>query len=132
MTCSGAGGSIIKNVTLLVTPSSITNSQSASALGAYNQIMANEQSVNTTSTETAKGFKYTWTHTLQKGSPYADDVSALQMALTFEGAYAGEITGGFYNKTLAAVKSFQTKYGIEALGIVGPQTRAKLNALYGN
>lgn len=131
MTCSGAGGSIIKSVTLSVMPSSITNSQSASVLGAYTQITTNEQSSNTTNAEIAKGFKYNWNRTLKTGSPYADDVSALQMALTFEGVYSGEITGGFYGKTLAAVKLFQEKYAIEAVGIVGTQTRAKLNALYG-
>ncbi len=132
MTCTGVGGSVIKSVTLSVTPSGITNSQSASVLGAYNQITTNEQSTNTVDANVAKGFKYNWNRTLQRGSPYADDVSALQMALTFEGVYTGEITGGFYGKTLEAVKLFQTKYAIEVLGIVGPQTRAKLNALYGN
>lgn len=132
MTCSGATGSVIKSVTLSVTPPSIVNSQSANVLGAYTQITTNEQSPNTTNADTAKGFKYNWNRILQSGSAYADDISALQRALTFEGVYAGPITGGFYGKTLAAVKLFQTKYAIEAIGIVGPQTRAKLNALYGN
>jgi len=44
--------------------------------------------------------------------------------------YAGEITGGFYNQTYWAVQAFQQKYGIEATGFVGPDTRAKLNVLY--
>ncbi len=43
----------------------------------------------------------------------------------------GQITGYFGPLTLAAVKRFQTKYGIPATGFVGPLTRAKLNQLFG-
>lgn len=132
MTCTGVGGSIIKSVTLSVMPPSITNSQSASVLGAYNQITTTGQTAGTAGTQTSTGFKYNWNRTLERGSSYSDDISALQTALTLEGVYVSEITGGFYNKTLAAVKLFQTKHAIEAVGIVGPLTRAKLNALYGN
>lgn len=73
---------------------------------------------------------YTWNRDLQFGSSYTSDVSALQSALSSEGLYTGEITGGFYSQTYAAVKRFQEKYGIESTGFVGPETRAKLNALY--
>ena len=75
-------------------------------------------------------FSYEWSHDLQIGSPYFEDVKALQMALTFQDLYRDEITGGFYNQTYLAVKAFQQKYGIEATGFVGPMTRSKLNALY--
>ena len=72
----------------------------------------------------------------RNGSPLnfrnAADISALQTVLTLEGVYSGEITGGFYSKTFAAVKQFQKKYAIESTGFVGPQTRTKLNGLYGN
>ena len=129
MTCMGAGGSVTNSVTLSVTQPNITNLQSASVIGAYNQITTTGQAVDT---QMPTGFKHHWNRTLQKGSPYTDDVYALQTALTLEDIYTSEITGGFYNKTLAAVKLFQTKYGIEAVGVVGPLTRAKLNALYGN
>lgn len=132
MICTGVGGSIIKSVTLSVAQPSITNSQSASVFGAYNQMTTTGQTAGTVGTQTSTGFKHNWNRTLQRGSPYADDISALQTVLTLEGVYFSEITGGFYNKTLAAVKLFQTKYAIEAVGIVGPLTRAKLNALYGN
>ena len=67
---------------------------------------------------------------LQIGSPYTNDVSALQSALKSEGLYTGDITGGFYSQTYAAVKRFQEKYSIESTGFVGPATRAKLNELY--
>ena len=41
----------------------------------------------------------------------------------------GLITGYFGPATEAAVRRFQEKHGIEALGIIGPKTRAKLNEL---
>lgn len=91
---------------------------------------------NTTSSVTSgtsaptTSFTYEWTRDLKVGSPYTADVKALQTALTREGVYTGEITGEFYNKTSTAVKAFQRKYGIEATGFVGLETRAKLNALY--
>lgn len=43
----------------------------------------------------------------------------------------GKISGVFDKATEAAVKRFQKKYGIRVTGQVGPQTRAKLNELYG-
>lgn len=125
MICTGTGGSITRSVTLTV----IKSAQVANALSAYDQVTNNTHSV-TAGTQTS--FKYVWTHNLQVGSIYTNDVSALQTALTHEGVYSGEITGGFYKKTSEAVKLFQTKYSIESIGKVGPQTRAKLNALYGN
>lgn len=124
MTCTSAGGTTIKSVTLTVTKST---TQSASVIDGYNQITN-----GTSDGQTQSGLKYTWTRTLEVGSTYTSDVSALQTALTLEGVYSSEITGGFYSKTLAAVKLFQAKYSIEAIGIVGPMTRAKLNQLYGN
>ncbi len=75
-------------------------------------------------------YTYTWSNDLQVGSPYTADVKALQTALTMEGLFTGEITGGFYSQTFNAVKDFQQKYGIETTGYVGAITRAKLNDLY--
>jgi murein L,D-transpeptidase YcbB/YkuD len=75
-------------------------------------------------------FSYVWTRDLQIGSPFTEDVVALQIALAKEGVYSGDPSGGFYSQTFAAVKAFQQKYGIEATGFVGPETRAKLNALF--
>ena len=58
-----------------------------------------------------------------------------KVALTGAGSFGYETTR-FGSATLAAVKKFQTKYGIvastsSAYGLVGPATRAKLNSLLG-
>ena len=59
-------------------------------------------------------------------------VTLLQQMLIRDGVYPEAIINGFYGLlTQAATKRFQQKYGIEQTGIAGPQTRAKLNALYG-
>ena len=56
-----------------------------------------------------------------------DDVKALQSRLLSEGFFKGQTTGYFGPITKAALKAYQTKYGIDPLGIVGPMTRAHLN-----
>lgn len=60
-----------------------------------------------------------------------DDVTQLQKFLkTFPDVYPeGLVTGYFGPLTEAAVKRFQEQNGIESVGIVGPKTREKLNAL---
>jgi hypothetical protein len=129
MVCLGSGGSVMQTVTITVTPASIVTSQSASVISGFDQI-ANTSVASTAQTQTA--FTYVWNRNLQFGSPYMADVYALQTALTHNGVYSGDITGGFYSQTLAAVKRFQAKYGIESTGFVGSQTRTKLNGLYAN
>lgn len=88
--------------------------------------------VNNTVFKGNPDLKYVWNHDLQIGSSYFEDISALQKALTHEGVYAGEITGGFYDQMYTAVKKFQKKYGIKETGYVGYLTRIKLNSLYSN
>src|SRR3989344_1195948 len=83
------------------------------------------------SSGTASVFKYTFTRPLSYGVINDVDVRALQQILVLEGFFSGSATGNFYRQTETAVKAFQTKYGIQALGNVGPATRAKLNAFYG-
>ena len=97
--------------------------QTASALNAFT-------SATNAGAVQAAGFSYVWSRNLQVGSPYAEDVRALQTVLAREGVYSGEVSGGFYNQTFTAVKTFQQKYGIEPTGFVGPETRGKLNTLY--
>jgi len=72
-----------------------------------------------------------FTKTLQKGVTN-DEVKALQTALKSDSSIypEGLVTGYFGTLTEAAVKKFQAKYGIDQTGIVGPNTRAKLNSLY--
>ena len=60
------------------------------------------------------------TSTLRKGSR-STQVTELQQALGVTPA-----TGYFGNKTLAAVKAFQTAQGLTADGVFGPMSRAKL------
>lgn len=115
-----SGLPVYGNTLLATNPQS---SQLAGVIGAF------AKTSSPTPAPTPK-LEYEWTRNLEVGSSYADDVSALQMALTKEGIYTGEVTGGFYAQTYLAVKAFQTKYGIESTGFVGPTTRAKLNELY--
>gem|GEM_PF-3104866 len=60
-----------------------------------------------------------------------EDASSLQAYLAQDKTIypEGLVTGFFGRLTEAAVKRFQTKYGIESVGIVGPITRAKLKEL---
>ncbi len=71
----------------------------------------------------------TFTRSLGLGST-GPDVSALQEILKAKGFYVfPEITGYFGQVTLQAVAGFQASLGLEAVGSVGPATRAALNAL---
>ncbi|MFA7662639.1 MAG: peptidoglycan-binding domain-containing protein, partial [Patescibacteria group bacterium] len=75
--------------------------------------------------------KYTFNKNLAFGMT-DPDVKALQDILKYEGLMATNIESTSYygSITRASVVAFQTKYGIDPLGMVGPQTRAKLNELY--
>jgi peptidoglycan hydrolase-like protein with peptidoglycan-binding domain len=61
-----------------------------------------------------------------------DQVILLQTLLSAESdIYPEGIISGYYGRlTSNAVRKFQAKYSIEQVGVVGPKTRAKLNALY--
>ena len=75
---------------------------------------------------------FVFSKTLQRGSS-GTDIKKLQEFLKNPPAGGpdvypeGLVTGYFGFLTEKAVKRFQTKYGIESIGIVGPKTRAKLN-----
>lgn len=129
MTCNNSAGSAVtQSVTVTVTPAS--SLQTAGALSGYESVTISGQVTTTGTGSTA--FHYVWNNNLRAGSSNTADVSALQKALIQAGVFSGEVTGGFYGKTLAAVKQFQKNNGIASTGFVGPQTRAKLNALFGN
>ena len=57
-------------------------------------------------------------------------VTYIQEALAYLDYYHAEITGHFGSKTEAAVKEFQRDQGLKADGVVGPETLARLRALY--
>lgn len=59
------------------------------------------------------------------------DVTSLQTFLAQDTTIypSGLITGYYGSLTAAAVSRFQTRYGISAVGRVGPQTRTKINEL---
>jgi hypothetical protein len=62
--------------------------------------------------------------TLRRGDE-GDDVKLAQQALTKAG-FATEVDGKFGRGTERAVREFQRKLGLEADGVLGPQTRQKL------
>lgn len=70
---------------------------------------------------------YVFTYALSLGSR-GQAVTELQKRLAREGVYSGPVTGYFGLLTQGAVKAYQSKNGIDAVGGVGPLTRAKLNA----
>lgn len=76
---------------------------------------------------------YGWTRTLQQGSSGAD-VRELQIRVAGWAAAGPTKTyvvtdGAFSAGTTAAVKRFQTAYGLTTDGVVGPATQNALNAL---
>lgn len=82
-------------------------------------------------------FSYEWTRNLSRstnGNAFRSDILALQTALTITGDFYNKVkgdqqpTGGFYAVTEASVIRYQARKGIKQTGIVGPLTRASLNA----
>ncbi|MEK7068947.1 MAG: peptidoglycan-binding domain-containing protein [Patescibacteria group bacterium] len=61
-----------------------------------------------------------------------DDVRNLQELLAQDSSIssAGLVTGFFGHKTEEALRKFQKKFGIEANGVLGPKTQAKILALF--
>jgi len=73
------------------------------------------------------------TKELARGLKNDEDVLKLQMLLATDPSIypEGLITGNFGPATFAAVKRFQEKYGLPAVGRVGPMTLAKLAEVFG-
>ena len=69
---------------------------------------------------------YKFTSFLEYGNN-GDEVMALQLYLKALGFLSATPNGHFGPATQAAVKAFQAKHGISAVGYVGPATRAALN-----
>lgn len=80
-----------------------------------------------TSTPSTGGARaYVFTTNLALGSQ-GQAVSQLQQKLSSLGLYSGSVTGYFGLQTAAAVKAFQKAHNLDAVGSVGPLTRATLN-----
>jgi len=76
---------------------------------------------------------YGWSRSLQQGSS-GSDVTELQIRVAGWAASSAQQTyvsvdGSFGPGTTAAVKRFQSAYGLSADGVVGPQTQQALNSL---
>ncbi len=90
-------------------------------------VIITKQNENATSTGEVLGTTtYKFIRNLRVGSR-GEDVKELQNRLTLDGVYSGPITGYFGILTKGAVISYQNKYGINPVGIVGPITRNHLN-----
>lgn len=61
------------------------------------------------------------------GMKKSGEVEKLQIALSVLGHYNGAINGNYNKATTEAVKKFQQANNIEASGMAGPSTRAKIN-----
>ena len=70
--------------------------------------------------------------TLSKYGSSGEEVSKIQSRLSSWGYYTGDIDGLYGYLTYNAVKSFQTKNGLAADGIAGPETLAALGLPAGN
>lgn len=69
------------------------------------------------------------TKTTVKKDVKHDDVKILQVALTILGHYSGDISGNAGDKTIAAIKAFQTANQLKADGICGRATWSKLSSV---
>lgn len=104
--------------------------QQLAALQQQLELLQKLQTTGTVETEPMRVVGVGFSETLSAGSRGAA-VSRLQEFLKkYPNVYPeGRVTGYFGPLTEAAVKRFQAEYGIEAIGVVGPKTRAKLNEL---
>jgi peptidoglycan hydrolase-like protein with peptidoglycan-binding domain len=67
--------------------------------------------------------------TYLKPGSQGEEVTALQKILIQDGYLSGDATGHYGSLTVDAVIKFQAAHGLTQLGVVGPATRAALNAL---
>jgi ferredoxin len=106
--CMGSGS--CATLTITVTGGSTTSSSSS------------------TTTTTPVASSYTFTKYLTPGSENSE-VTELQKVLIVKGYLNATAVGYFGPLTEKAVKAFQKDHNLDQLGVVGPGTRAALNAL---
>jgi len=112
--------------TATTTSSSSLNDLLAVVAQLQAQIAEASASEATPTTSSTSGFKFT-AH-LRLGSA-SDEVKQLQIILAQGGFLSATPNGRFGPLTAAAVKKFQAAHGLSQLGVVGPTTRAALNAI---
>lgn len=111
------------------------NSSSVDALLAQLKILQDRIATLTTATESMQTAKSDVKESLKlirglRQGMSGEDVAALQAILAADPSiYPEGIVSGFYGQlTSNAVRKFQMKHGIEAVGFVGPKTLQKLNS----
>ncbi len=130
------GSAPATTTTVPTQPSGLTQSQIQAILSLLQNFGADQNVINnvsatlngtqTTTAPAQTGDGYVFSNFLDVGTS-GTDVTELQTRLTVLGIYSGPITGFFGSLTQAAVEAFQSAHGIEAVGYVGPATRAALN-----
>ena len=128
----GSGGVPAETTTSTPAPSATPSDSALSALQAQLALLNSRiaaQSAVTPSSSTAPASAFgSFTAYLYQGMD-SDEVTHLQTVLKQQELFSGDINGHFGPLTVAAVKKFQEAHGLTQLGVVGPSTRAALNAL---
>ena len=94
----------------------------------YNLASSTKNKAQSVKTGAQGGNKVTVSLYMLKNGSKGTNVKALQILLNGKGYNCGTADGDFGAKTLTAVKSFQSRNGLTADGIVGAQTWTKLLA----
>ncbi|GIP43800.1 spore cortex-lytic enzyme [Paenibacillus sp. J45TS6] len=88
-------------------------------------LMANEEKAEPRIEQNAEAVP-TFSQNIVTSGAYGQDVYELQGRLKYLGYYYGKIDSHFGPKTLGSVKWFQSEFGIQVDGVVGPKTKLKL------
>ena len=128
----GGGGAPASVYTVIPGTSSSAASTASSASQGATVAQTTTGQTTTKIISTPSGITVTITKTLKMGSENSE-VKALQKALAQDKTIypEGKATGYYGPATQRAIIRFQKKYGIDPVGFVGPQTRKKLNEVYG-
>lgn len=88
-------------------------------------LMTNEEKAEPRIEQNAEAVP-TFSQNIVTSGAYGQDVYELQGRLKYLGYYYGKIDSHFGPKTLGSVKWFQSEFGIQVDGVVGPKTKLKL------
>ncbi len=130
----GASASTTLKITVLgpggVAPVAATTTGSSDTLAALQAKLASLQGALATQSaaSTHESGSGSFTTYLRPGST-GDEVMHLQQVLAQLGFFSATPNGTYGPATTKAVMKFQAAHGLDQLGVVGPSTRAALNAL---